>query len=535
MRPLRSLLHPLWLVSLVVLVVNDHLLKGAGLLPGWLTGKLSDVAGLVVAPAVLAVLLAVRTRRGALLAHLLTGLVFAAINVWPLAARGFEALMALTPFPWVIRVDPTDLLALPALLLSARVLVPAMARPVRTSVAATWAGRAAFLFGAVACMATAPPDEPGVQPDPLIYPQFSDMTGNIAVANDTAESVLLRVRALRESVLVDCAVAAADPESALSRALFAPAVAWTIQPGQAISLNETGTWGVGASGACPAFLVDGANIPMQLVFFRTDDYPPVTLPGSTEGADAARTIFIRGTGELGLSGHPALYPPPPAVEAAPTSACEAAGEEAGVAWAQPVPVGERTLVAATTSPDGCSGLDLEGSGKPTRWYVCHPGVELPFAPGDVLVVGSVGEGQLGYSLDGIDVRSETALLRLGRGPDVVNFGDGGLETAARKGCAGHHDACGTLVIPHVVTLSGEDFEEDLKVSPGEAVTLPSGATLAIARAVEMPIADTDCSPAAESSPLIIDSILVESLAAPKEPGDDDEPAEGDPAPSEETP
>jgi len=41
-----------WWVALAVLVVNDHVLKGAGLLPGWLTGKLSDFAGLVVAPVV---------------------------------------------------------------------------------------------------------------------------------------------------------------------------------------------------------------------------------------------------------------------------------------------------------------------------------------------------------------------------------------------------------------------------------------------------------------------------------------------------
>ena len=36
------------MVSLGVLVANDHFLKGSGLLPGWLTGKLSDLAGLVV-------------------------------------------------------------------------------------------------------------------------------------------------------------------------------------------------------------------------------------------------------------------------------------------------------------------------------------------------------------------------------------------------------------------------------------------------------------------------------------------------------
>ena len=33
------LLHPLPLAAILVTAANDHLLKGSGLLPGWLTGK----------------------------------------------------------------------------------------------------------------------------------------------------------------------------------------------------------------------------------------------------------------------------------------------------------------------------------------------------------------------------------------------------------------------------------------------------------------------------------------------------------------
>src|SRR5690606_32162865 len=59
-----SLLHPLFGAALLVLVVNDHVLKGAGALPPLVTGKLSDVAGLLVAPAVLAWIARARTERG---------------------------------------------------------------------------------------------------------------------------------------------------------------------------------------------------------------------------------------------------------------------------------------------------------------------------------------------------------------------------------------------------------------------------------------------------------------------------------------
>ena len=49
--PADGLLYPVPLVALVLLVANDHWLKAA--FPGFVTGKLSDVAGLVLAPPVL--------------------------------------------------------------------------------------------------------------------------------------------------------------------------------------------------------------------------------------------------------------------------------------------------------------------------------------------------------------------------------------------------------------------------------------------------------------------------------------------------
>jgi hypothetical protein len=51
--PLGEFLHPVPLVALIVLAVNDHYWKGAGVLPGWLTGKLSDFAGLLFFPLLL--------------------------------------------------------------------------------------------------------------------------------------------------------------------------------------------------------------------------------------------------------------------------------------------------------------------------------------------------------------------------------------------------------------------------------------------------------------------------------------------------
>jgi outer membrane protein assembly factor BamB len=52
----------LWWLALLVVLLNDHVLQGAGVLPGALTGKLSDVAGLVLVPALVASLARARSR-----------------------------------------------------------------------------------------------------------------------------------------------------------------------------------------------------------------------------------------------------------------------------------------------------------------------------------------------------------------------------------------------------------------------------------------------------------------------------------------
>ena len=51
-----SLAHPVSLLALVVMVINDHLLKQT--YGSWLTGKLSDAAGLIFFPALVAIVVA---------------------------------------------------------------------------------------------------------------------------------------------------------------------------------------------------------------------------------------------------------------------------------------------------------------------------------------------------------------------------------------------------------------------------------------------------------------------------------------------
>jgi len=51
-RALRSLIHPVSILALSVLIINDHNLKDA--YPGFVTGKLSDIEGLALFPILLA-------------------------------------------------------------------------------------------------------------------------------------------------------------------------------------------------------------------------------------------------------------------------------------------------------------------------------------------------------------------------------------------------------------------------------------------------------------------------------------------------
>ncbi|NNB83957.1 hypothetical protein HI113_00040 [Corallococcus exiguus] len=141
--PASGLLHPMVLVAVVLLVLNDHVFKARW--PSWWTGKLSDVAGLAMFPVLLQALweqaFQRRTRefrpsfRVLVGAVVLTGLCFGATKIssdagdawrWALGALQwpFYALRAWlggarvpSVRPTVHTVDITDLLTLPSLII----------------------------------------------------------------------------------------------------------------------------------------------------------------------------------------------------------------------------------------------------------------------------------------------------------------------------------------------------------------------------------------------------------------------------------
>ncbi len=115
-RSLRALGHPLTAACVLLLLLNDHLLKAIS--PSPLTGKLSDFAGLFFFPFLLAAFLgAVRLRRLGPVAHLLTGVLFAWLKLSPgLNGTVNAALRSTSGLPIHFTRDPTDLVALLALI-----------------------------------------------------------------------------------------------------------------------------------------------------------------------------------------------------------------------------------------------------------------------------------------------------------------------------------------------------------------------------------------------------------------------------------
>ncbi len=137
---LDRLLRPTPVLALAILIVNDHLIKTNH--PGWLSGKLSDVAVLALLPflllafadlAALAIPRLPPPGRVALMASIVGSVtLFSAIEVVPVAGEAYRwglgvaqwpvravaAFAAGAPIPGVLPVrltfDPSDLLTLPS-------------------------------------------------------------------------------------------------------------------------------------------------------------------------------------------------------------------------------------------------------------------------------------------------------------------------------------------------------------------------------------------------------------------------------------
>jgi hypothetical protein len=446
LRPLHALLHPLWLASLALLVLNDHVLKRAA--GGVVTGKLSDLAGLVVAPVLLALLVGVRTERGLAWAHVAVGAVFATLQLSPSAAATWDAALGALGVSWVTTPDPADLIALVALGVSWTVLRPTMRprrlRPAERATAVVGAG-----VGLVACVATSP----GPRPEPVFGLEFADIEAQAWLHNHTDEPLAVRIRQLASEVRLDCDVLLLeDPGAVLTEDLFLPAVAWELPGNTTVSAladprDDT---------PCHAVRVEGdAFDPLVLVWPDTEVQ---FVPGQVVGARSELWGQVR-LPERDDNGANLAFP----VRDAP--ACEAQPGIDRVEWW--VPQGEWTLDAFELGADGCIALDLTDSLGSDRGYVCAPADLWPFSVGDLLTI-----------------EPSPALLTVSRARDVTTLDllsgsdDTRLEAFELVGEV-DPDRCGLAVDPRcghvsedaVVRVTPEGREDEaLTLRPGDRKT-----------------------------------------------------------------
>ena len=124
-RPTALLTHPIVVVAIAALIVNDHFLKAR--FHNLLTGKLSDFAGSLFFPVVMVSFIElgrwalgspnpVGNRRQLLLvAGVTTAVGFGAIQLWSPATEFYRAVASMAMLqPVQVVADPWDLIALPA-------------------------------------------------------------------------------------------------------------------------------------------------------------------------------------------------------------------------------------------------------------------------------------------------------------------------------------------------------------------------------------------------------------------------------------
>lgn len=514
LRPGRALLTPTWLASLAVLGVNDHLLKGAGLLPGAVTGKLSDFAGMLVAPVLLAALLGLRSRRGLLLAHLAIAAVFAAIKLSPAAADAWSWLMGLVGMPWVITVDPTDLLALPALALGWRALLPAMRdpQPAFQPLRQRYAQFAAIGTGALLCVATSPPreDEGGVEwgeeadwgeTGNTTDIEYLDIEADVYLSNNTQQDIILRTRDLLPEIQLDCLAVAEDPGLLLSESLFGAGRTWTMPPTTNAAARDLVNT---PARECYAVRVEGdtlreplllfwsaAEIPVTLVAGDIDDPSQHTSGAVILGADADGRLTVQETRE-DIHFPIELIPPADAHFPGP--------DVARLDWTTPPDTTDALqLTALDQGPDGCIGIEFDGGGSFPRWYFCPPADSFPFALDQWVTVGSFASGDVVTLTRVPDPQTQepvpTIELVASRGRLLPKLADTVLagKTDFNPSLA-PDPVCGTVARPQAISARYEDGAV-MVASAGETITLTgvdSSLSLWVAHAEERVVLNPVC-------------------------------------------
>lgn len=544
LRPGRALLTPTWLAALAVLGVNDHLLKGAGVVPGALTGKLSDLAGMVVAPALLAALLGLRTRRGLLWCHVAVGAVFAAIKLSPAAADAWSWLMGLVGNAWVITVDPTDLIALPMLALGWRALLPAMRRPMPARVSAPQvqgsrmvprvAQLAAICAGTSLSIATSESrsdddggdefsDEgewdTGWDGGEVVY---EDIEADAYLHNGGTTDLIVRTRDLLPEVQIDCVAAEEDPGLLFSESLFGAGRTWTMPANTNAAARDLSL----AGRDCYAVRVEGDRLVEPFVlFWRSSEISVETVPGSIREESQHRpgavllTADADGRVSVASSQREIVFE---IEELAPVDAYLPGPDVERVAWSDPPVTGSALQITDLgLGPDGCLALEFDAGVVLPRWYLCLPADSFPFLPEQWITVKSFAGGDVlevarAQGPEDMEAPPDVAMV-VSRGREVPKLADTVMASKVKFAASIAPDpVCGTVARPTEISVRYEDGEVQIAEAGSQVTMQGSSTSLALwfAHAEERVILNPVCAEGPDQLGLDFEVVAVRS---PNEP------------------
>jgi hypothetical protein len=468
----RVLLHPAWIGGLLVLAVNDHLLKGAGVLPGAVTGKLSDFAGLFVAPALFALLLGVRKRTAFVAAHALVGLVFAGLQLSPAFAATWSQLFGLIGIGWVTTMDPTDLLALVALGASYRFWTPRALETgaVAAQLATPWKRGAtvgAAFTGVMVSAATSPPPE---------FDEFyPDLWAQTFVHNQSDVELAVLLRPIRADIQIDCDAVSLDPGGLLPDSAFEIAERWELPARTSIS-----AWTSWDERECYAVWVSGDTFP-PFIMFWDGSVEQRLIPGELPEGSALPSFGVAvisepdGTVTDVRDTSTELAFVPTAGDAEIGESCELVDPGARLDWVD-IPNGDYEVASVDFGVDGCLRLGVVVGNGSHEGYICMPHEAFPFRGGDFVSIS--GNGSRLTVSDQDESVEATRYLRLDRGEEAPssNF----FEMAAREktSCAFSVDLdCVDVARPAELLIVGEVDSATLQAGAGSSeLELPDGRT-----------------------------------------------------------
>lgn len=514
----QALRQPAFWLALATLVINDHLLKGAGVLPGWLTGKLSDFAGLIVAPVLVVVLLGLRRDGARALAFGAVALVFSILEVSPLAAAGWDAMLGALGVPSRSWADPTDLVALAVLPIAWWVVKAGdRAEPGRGIVLASQ--RALMGAALFACIATSQPPEP----------QVAQWTTDAWLHNRTAAELDVRIRWIEGAR--DCsalATSGTDLGGAAAPELFGEGITFRLQPGDTVPIEPVDaraalstssafgrvpTEGGETRNECELASISVDGLEDTILFWLAGDVRGVQAnlvspeDGSIDDQEVVIDELTEGSSALQLltgAGYTTarLRDRPPAV---PATCTEARG--ATVAFSDLAHDDSRIWVVESRAllPDGCTQLDLIGEGEPRSLFLCVPGDFIPFVVDDEVVFETRLSG-----LSHVFMANDEGLPKLVLARGVPSITLEGLQVAPLAhdlGCA-ERVPCGAYVAPLAVTdvMEGGRLELDAAF----ARTLSGGRSYRaiITRAEHVVVASASCDAGRDRAGALIDGVVL---------------------------